>query len=623
MEKIFDIAKDSEKSWGVIAQGIDGNFEEFYSKVIGDLVDIDGISIARKVIGYYISQLGVPTNNSTYSYYAISNVGYLRVRGVASCYSGFPIVAFYSGSISPDNYMSEYTVMATLDYKNENYDIVIPKDCQTIVIVEATNKSLASSATLSKRSGGLEVQVNELSDNVKDNKARLSVLEKNVTDFGETTKAVSEFLDYEAEEIKKLSDFTLEGYYNSNNTDRTVASGYKSIELINVVEGQTIYWHKWITDYEKRSTQALACYDNDGLPYNGVSARINYQGLTTKDYVNGEFSFIVPSNCSQIGISTVLSWTFASEEDANIVIKDSSLSLTNKGKALVKNAVDVTDIGTDNSASYYLKGNSNIPTNTKSLGIIAAGQSNIDGRNSYSDLPSTFVNPNSKVKFCNNINGLFSDFQIVNGGNNNDWSFDAILYDILTNASYGNQQEIYVMKKSMGGTSIDKYGATDYHWTADYEFLDGKQYSLLRTFEQIIRAGISAQGSNFDIKAFIWHQGEGDADNADVASRYYDNLKNMLAYVRGVIGNPRLHFFCGSISNNNHANAYKDVINDALWKLQLEDGYFHCVDMSNALLEDSYHFNYKWSIYFGQKVYDLMIDYDIIAGTKIYPSEPE
>lgn len=28
MEKIFDIAKDSEKSWGVIAQGIDGNFEE-------------------------------------------------------------------------------------------------------------------------------------------------------------------------------------------------------------------------------------------------------------------------------------------------------------------------------------------------------------------------------------------------------------------------------------------------------------------------------------------------------------------------------------------------------------------------------------------------------------------
>lgn len=28
MEKIFDIAKDSEQKWGVLAQGIDGNFEE-------------------------------------------------------------------------------------------------------------------------------------------------------------------------------------------------------------------------------------------------------------------------------------------------------------------------------------------------------------------------------------------------------------------------------------------------------------------------------------------------------------------------------------------------------------------------------------------------------------------
>lgn len=35
MEKIFDIAKDSEKSWGVTAQGIDGNFEELSLKVDG------------------------------------------------------------------------------------------------------------------------------------------------------------------------------------------------------------------------------------------------------------------------------------------------------------------------------------------------------------------------------------------------------------------------------------------------------------------------------------------------------------------------------------------------------------------------------------------------------------
>lgn len=35
MEKIFDIAKDSEQKWGVIAQGIDGNFEEVNSEIDG------------------------------------------------------------------------------------------------------------------------------------------------------------------------------------------------------------------------------------------------------------------------------------------------------------------------------------------------------------------------------------------------------------------------------------------------------------------------------------------------------------------------------------------------------------------------------------------------------------
>lgn len=33
MEKIFDIAKDSEQKWGVIEQGIDGNFEEVETKI--------------------------------------------------------------------------------------------------------------------------------------------------------------------------------------------------------------------------------------------------------------------------------------------------------------------------------------------------------------------------------------------------------------------------------------------------------------------------------------------------------------------------------------------------------------------------------------------------------------
>lgn len=58
MEKIFDIAKDSEKSWGVIAQGIDGNFEEV-EKEIDEISAIDQkilliLTICTEIMVYII-----------------------------------------------------------------------------------------------------------------------------------------------------------------------------------------------------------------------------------------------------------------------------------------------------------------------------------------------------------------------------------------------------------------------------------------------------------------------------------------------------------------------------------------------------------------------------------------
>lgn len=426
-------------------------------------------------------------------------------------------------------------------------------------------------------------------------------------------------------ETKKVpSDFTTTGLWKTGvaEIDSSYAN-YRAIALLDVVEGQVITWHKWQHGPSPfHSVAAIFCYDNDGLPYNGSSARINYDSLTTHNYDTGEFTFKIPSNCSQIGLAYNFN-TYPTQEGAEIIISEESVELTDLAKELINNAVETGEQVGDDSAKYYLKGNSNLVYSpAKKLGIIAAGQSNIDGRNSYSDLPAGFVNPNAKVHFCNNTSGTFADFQITDGGANNDWSFDAIVYDLLTKSAYGNQSEIFVMKKTMGGTSIDPLGATNYHWTADYEFLETPSASLLRSFESVVRAGVAASGANFDIKAMLWHQGEGDMQIEQVANRYYENLKNVLAYVRGVVGNPRLHVFCGNISLNRTSPGFVSTINAAYTKLASEDPYLHVVDMSNAALEDGYHFNYQWSIYFGQKVYDLMIDAGIITGTKINPVEP-
>ena len=47
MEKIFDIGKDSEKSWGVIAQGIDGNFDDTAKFILADRIPCGDNLIAQ------------------------------------------------------------------------------------------------------------------------------------------------------------------------------------------------------------------------------------------------------------------------------------------------------------------------------------------------------------------------------------------------------------------------------------------------------------------------------------------------------------------------------------------------------------------------------------------------
>lgn len=68
MEKIFDIAKDSEQKWGVIAQGIDGNFEEVNTEVSGIKENFEVVSSEEKITyPKDDSNIGFYNANGTYS----------------------------------------------------------------------------------------------------------------------------------------------------------------------------------------------------------------------------------------------------------------------------------------------------------------------------------------------------------------------------------------------------------------------------------------------------------------------------------------------------------------------------------------------------------------------------
>ena len=140
-------------------------------------------------------------------------------------------------------------------------------------------------------------------------------------------ETVNSLIEEDVPAVYAEEDFTLDGYYNNANDGRTSGYGYTSIPLINVREGMTIYWHKWSQNTALEVAGAVWCYDNDGLPYNGNNARILYGNLTTKDYVNGEFSLVIPSGCSQIGISATFG-TYPVQDGANIQIGDLEISFT-------------------------------------------------------------------------------------------------------------------------------------------------------------------------------------------------------------------------------------------------------------------------------------------------------
>ena len=270
------------------------------------------------------------------------------------------------------------------------------------------------------------------------------------------------------------------------------------------------------------------------------------------------------------------------------------------------------------AADYFLKGNAPKAEKTKKLCIIGAGQSNIDGYVPVADLPEDYSLPMSGMKYIKNaLNGYFTDgYPSVDL-----WSFDVVLCKYLIDNL--GEDNLYYIKWTEGNTSIDpSCAAKSHHWTADYEQLPDLSDSLLYSFETEIRKCEENNPGEYEIRAMIWHQGEGDAarESLMAPANYYSNMKKVIAYCRGVVGNANLPFVFGTVAHA--SDNYDPVIEAAMRRIAEEDPYVWLVDMSNAELIDQWHFNAAWSEYLGMKYYDCLIDAGVIEGTKLNPSEP-
>lgn len=267
--------------------------------------------------------------------------------------------------------------------------------------------------------------------------------------------------------------------------------------------------------------------------------------------------------------------------------------------------------------------------------IITAGQSNTDGRVLNSALPS-YIQQN-KYKYCQWCYGSAGKVQtegfevfwprMVHPARPGRWAYDAVTYYWLEQAL---QKEFYVVKWSLGGTAIDpgcsstsgKYWSADPAWLAANHSTVTAGKSLLLSFTEEIADCIDNRLSKlpqgYEIKAFLWHQGESDRHKG---KNYYANLKAVVEYVRNFLVKKtgekkykKLPFICGTVARSN--KQYNADVEAALYKLAAEDKNFHVIDMSKAELQkDQLHFTAEAAEDLGVRMYNWLVDLGV-AGKK-------
>lgn len=280
-----------------------------------------------------------------------------------------------------------------------------------------------------------------------------------------------------------------------------------------------------------------------------------------------------------------------------------SSSLTYASTKAVVGGIEVSDL--------YNRGSAIKPTTTKKYGLLVAGQSNTDGRVPLVNAP-VWLNQSdptlSGVNMYNRNTGLFAPFKLgVNTGADNNadtrWAYDMVTYYLLQGYL---ADDIYIIKRSKGGTPISTLSATSGgFWEAKQELITTTPKLLGDLETQYIAA--KAANPDFEIRAFLWHQGESDSDNATSIANYYQNFKNVITYVRGFTGNPRLPIVFGTVSTL--SAQYNATIKAAQLQIAAEDPFAYVVDMGAAALLDAYHFNATSSESLGTSMYNIIKDF--------------
>lgn len=270
--------------------------------------------------------------------------------------------------------------------------------------------------------------------------------------------------------------------------------------------------------------------------------------------------------------------------------------------------------------------------------FITAGQSNADGREYVSKLPSYLKDGYKYMHFTNvtsSSDGTFGSrtFEDRSGR----FAFCDITNYFIEQAL---QTDFYAIKCAYGGTAIDT-AATYTHlpvWCADSAWIavnnayrgdinTGKSLtkSLTEGFADCADITLGKLDGGYDVKAIMWHQGESDRSQS---GHYYKNFKDMINYMRQAIylktgkeKDKTLPFIFGTVS---HASKqYNSAVEAAQKQVAAELPNVYWIDMSDAgLRSDALHFDSAWTEYLGKKMYNQLVELKLVNGEPLDVVKP-
>lgn len=245
-------------------------------------------------------------------------------------------------------------------------------------------------------------------------------------------------------------------------------------------------------------------------------------------------------------------------------------------------------------------------------GVIVAGDSIVDGRVDLSEANSWLNQDSPIVPNVNMWDVRSSSFNPLEFGantgssnkNSTQWGWD-------TEAAYNLQDyindEVYVVKESLGGSKLRDW------WLADFNRIDIESgfnalTSVLETSIRNAEQKAKEDGVVISWRSFILSFGANDTSLADI-SEFETNLYNIVQYIRGVVGNPKLTVVIPNTPRN--SSRYRVGINGSLDRISKKDPYFKVVNTPDvSFIPDGLdvHPDASGNTLIGEEVFDLIKD---------------